>query len=231
VDKILPTFLVDTKYDDRELRRAVRGLRAVQKMGKLAERALAEISRKGHYDGRAPWLAPPVYGKKYHIKYSRFPASPTLSRESVPEYGPVRVVPGYTTWKQKYGGFEYDCFDVRVRIAVPVPDGTFSLSDVKVGFVKLNVGSPAFNAVHFDEKERSRSVPLLRDPRRIHVVNTAKVIAEAAAGRGFRTDPFPAVYYGRLSEWLIEDGHVLSFLADIRQRAANHKLARQIITT
>lgn len=229
MDKILPTFLVDTKYDARELRRAVRGLRAVQKMGKLAERALAEIVEKGHYDGRAPWLAPPVYGKKYHVRYSRFPASPTLSRESVPEYGPVRVVPGYTTWEAKYGGMVYDCFDVLVRIATPSPDGTFLISDVKVGFVKLNVGAPAFNAVHHDEKERSRSITLLKDPRRIDVVNTAKAIAEAAAGIGFRTDPFPAVYYGRLSEWLVEDGHVVSFLAGLRQKAAEHKLARRIL--
>jgi hypothetical protein len=231
VNKTLSTFLVDVNYDPRELRRAVRGLRAVQRMGKLAEHALAELAEKGHYDGRAPWLAPPVYGKKYHVRYSRFPASPSLSRESVPEYGPVRIVPGYTTWKQKYGGLEYDCFDVLVRIATPSSDGAFSMSSVKVGFVKLNVGSPAFNAVHHDEKERSRSVTLLKEPRRADVVNTAKVIAEAAAGKGFRTGPLPAFYYGRLSEWLVEDGHVVSFLAELREKAARHRLVRHILST
>ncbi len=222
--------MVDVLFDARETRRAIRGLRAVQKMGKLAEHALSEIASKGHYDQRAPWLAPPVYGKKYHVKYSRFPALPTISRDSIPEYGPVRIIPGYVTFVQKYGGYEYDCFDVRVRIASPGPDGTFAMSDVKVGFVKLNVGSSAFNAVHHDEKERSRSVTLLKEPRQADVLSTAKVVAEAAAGPGFRTDPLAAVYFGRLSAWLVEDGHALSFLSELRQKALGHKLARRILT-
>lgn len=231
MNKIPQTFLVDTRYDQRELRRAIRGLRAVQKMGRLAEHALAELASKGHYDQRAPWMAPPVYGKKFHVKYSRFPARPTLSRELVPGYGPVQVVPGYTTWRRKYGGLEYDCFDVLVRISVPSAEGGFSMSDVKVGFVKINVGSPAFNVVHHDKQERSRSITLLKDPRKTDIVSTARAIAEAAAGEGFRTDPFPAVYYGRLSEWLVEDGHARDFLTELRQKAAGHRLARLIVTT
>jgi len=206
------------------------GLRAVRRLGRLADHVLSELETKGHYDQRAPWLAPAMYGRHYHVKYSRFPAIPCLTREVVPGYGPLQIVHSYKTFLKKANGVESECFNVLVRAAVPDGSGGFKVSDVKIGYVRLNSGSFSFYAAHHDGEERSRSFRLLKSARRGSVLAMAKAVAEASAGPGFRTEPFAAIYYGCLCEWLVKDGHAEALMEELRDMASSHQTVKTVLT-
>ncbi len=223
------TFLVDTASDPREVRKAVRGLRAMSKLGRLAEKALAELAENGHFDSRAPWLSPTTYSKKYLIKYSRFPSIPSMSREDVPGYGPLRVSVGKQPFSRIYGSVRHNCLDVTVLVATPIPAGQLVEKEVHVGHVKLNSNNNSFYPSHHDEKARSRSIVLLRGVKPYYVRHVAKVLAEAAAGPEFEKEPVPAVYYGRLSQWLVEDGHAHQFLVDLRNLVDDYETVLDVI--
>ncbi len=213
------------------MRSAILGLRAVRRLGKLADHILSELEAKGHYDQRAPWLARTSYGRRsLHVKYSRFPSRPALTRDTVPGYGPVQVVHSYEVFEKKANGVKNDCFSVSVRAAVPDNAGGFTPSTVKVGYVRINSGSLSFYAVHHDPKERSRSFRILKQARRPSVVSLAKAVAEAAAGPGFRTDPFAAVYYGCLCDWLVKDGHAEAMFDELREMASSYKTVKHVLS-
>jgi hypothetical protein len=224
-------FLVDTAQDDREARRAVRGLRAMAKMGRLAASVLAEIEAKGHSQRRAPWLGRARFVPGYSVRYSRFPAIPPISREAVPGYGRLEVRTPGTPEVVKSGSFEYLCYDVFVRAAVPVPETSgFTVAEVKVGRVKLNVESATFYPLK-EKGEKAHSVALLKNVKPMSALQAARAIARSVAGgKELRSSPFAAVYLRSLESWLVEDGHAEAFLTELREFSLRHRLVNLVMS-
>ncbi len=232
------TFLVDTVLDPDGRAKVLRGLRAVARLGRIAERAMARLEAEGSFPERAPWLARSKYGRSYQLKYSRFPTIPTLSREDVPWYGPLSMKTG-RVWKKEYGsGVFYDCVDVFVRAGSRREDGLWEPADCKIGYVKLNVSAATFFPTLppvFDsggvkvEQKPPHSIPLLKDQHHWHIRSAAECVAENIAGSKEAT-PFQAMLYAYLTKWLVDDGHAERLLSEVRQYSINHKVVRRVMT-
>jgi hypothetical protein len=230
------TFLVDTVLDPNGKAKVMRGLRAVARLGRLAEKALERLESDGSFPDRAPWLARSKYGRSYQLKYSRFPTIPVLSREDVPWYGPLSLKTG-SVWKKEYGGFMVDCVDVLVRAGVRRGE-TWEPADMKIGYVKLNVSVSTFfpvlpPVINSDgvkiEQKQPLSIPLLKGQPHWSVKAAAECVAENVAGSKEAT-PFQAMLYASLTRWLVEDGHAESLLGEVRKYAISHKVVRRVLS-
>lgn len=232
--KRVSSFLVGTSSDPREVRRAIVGLRAMARMGKVAERALAEIGEKGHYSGRAPWIR--KRGSWLDLHVSRLPTRPEMTREGIPGYGRPAVSLDSVHELEKVGGARYPVYAVSATMACYAPDG-WETRKVRIGRLRLNTKLGTFfpslpsleagDGVE-DRKQKCYSVSLSRDvvPK---VSLMCRVLAENAAGRRLGKDPRCAVFSRRMQSWLEEDGHGASVLEELREFAQRHRAVQHVM--
>lgn len=252
--KAAVNFLVDTVSDPLEVKKAIRGLRAVRRLGLLAERALERLERDGKFDGRAPWLNRETYGRGYVLKYSRFPSMPEILRSDVPGYGPVR----FRLARQPNPGpgpefLNPDYLDVLVSGAVPelvltererasvwrslnveVPPestGTLVPGEKKVGTIRLTSnGGTFYPESPSPSSSKSRSIALVKNQDAFAIRRVSTIVPMVLCGAVAESHPRIAVYCRNLQRWLHEDGHAERFLLDMREAAIKYKTVKQVLT-
>lgn len=245
-------FLVDTLSDPLEVNKAMRGLRAVVRLGRLAEGVIARLEKDGKFEGRAAWLDRERYGRAYILKYSRFPTMPKVTREDVPGYGPVsfRLAKQAMTpdWDDKSIVF----LDVFVQGAVPelvevsrsrvrkrmsfedaelvnslMPEATGRLisGERRVGAVRLTTSGGTL----YPEGTSKRSITLHKNVQPISVNRMSAILPAVLCGDVGESDPRTAVYCRSLRRWLVEDGLAERFLSDLRESVVNFKVVKDVM--
>ncbi len=248
-------FLVDTLSDPLEIGKAIRGLRAVRRLGRLAESVLARLEKDGQFDGRAAWLDREKYGKAFVLRYSRFPRMPKVNREDVPGYGPIEFrlvkqnVPGgwdsgkifldvfikgavpeltkYHASKARARGMSPEDAELILGI-VPEVTGRLISGERKIGAVRLTTNG---GTLYPEVTSSKRSITLLKNIPADSVHRVASFISAALCGKAGEIDPVAAVYCRSLRRWLIEDGLAERFLASLRTSVIDFQTVKSVITS
>lgn len=231
----------------------MRGLRAVVRLGRLAEGALAKLATDGEFDRRAAWLDREKYGRRYVLRHSRFPRMPEVSREDMPGYGPI----DFHLSRQKNHGpgpkfLNPDYLDVIVTGPVPEllltaeerakkwralnvelpPEGTgkILLGKRKIGALRLTTNGGTLYPEHPSSVSRPRSIALLKNQSLDAVRRVASVISSRLFGQVAETHPKVAVCCRNMQRWLVEDGLAEQFLLDLRKASIDYKTVKSVIT-
>jgi hypothetical protein len=96
-------FTVEEVSDNLVAKRAIMDLRRMARYGKVAQRALEELDRKGFCDTRVPMMTDPArtgnsrlnsdtyYDTQHTVYVKRLPKKETVSRKDLPAFNPIEA--------------------------------------------------------------------------------------------------------------------------------------------
>lgn len=236
-------FCVGNDPDPVLRRKALRGLRAMARLGRAAEAVLRDIESKGWSDRRSWWVGGRK-GKDWHLPRFRgpvpFPLHEPCTRESVPGYRDIRVeLEGPVS--DRHGSTPYNAVEVVLSRPVLRWGGrrvAWRRERSVVG--KLRITSTGGTLYLSVPERKSRPEQRREEPGAIRILKevgdrrkalmAANVATWVADDRADGAPPLAVDLRRKLPGWLLEDGMVDLWLDELRRFLSDRKIVSHVMT-
>lgn len=226
------TFTVDEDSSEKAALEAVKDLRRMAKLGRMAQAALDSLRARGHYDGLAPMIGLPQDDwnakgrKKAEVRIRRLPRKLGISRADLAPFGELRlrIGKGRDTSYSAHSCRELELWlDGPVMVQTEPGQAVYEVRDLqqRIGDVRVNKGHLSWLQ---DSANGYGTGSAFRIYQETKYDGAKKTIAEFAKSVSKRLctaekDVLPAAKTLDLQagawEWLVEDGVAERLLADV----------------
>ncbi len=226
--KKTPDICVDQDPDKRQVARALRGLRAMVRLGKLADKVLKDIDERGYSDERAYWFKSARYNE---FKKSSFPRAQEINRGHVPGYDSMELVVGGKV-DDKSDSASYESYGVSLRAYFWTgwEKKKWEKGARDVGIIRVTSSSPSLRA-HSQRDSYTRNpkrIPILVGIKDSGVRSLANVITECVFKNQSPQDD-GAQLRRMFPRWLMEDGTAERWLRELRKFTDDKKTVKKVM--
>jgi hypothetical protein len=234
---MIPKFSVGNDADPKLVRKAINGLRAMAKLGKIAEKALRDIQEHGYCEDRSYWLQLNPYSHRRNFKLTNFPRFKPSDRDSIP---------GYLDMYLTFGDLKVDSSTFRtynmINIDLHHPKlewddsgkywWTQSVSTIGKLKILSSGGSIFLTAVHYPHlsKEKSGALRLFKTLRPYQRDWITRIVSIWIADYRLQGAPTIASQLRhQLPVWLVEDKFIDTWHQQFQQFIANYKSIKYVM--
>lgn len=230
-----PPFFVGTDSDARSVRRAISGLRAMVRLGRIAQAALDNISSKGSSDSRAPWVKFHHSAQKRrivvsNIAVSTFSAYSAPRRSDVPDTSGLEVEVGPVLKAEKY---RFSEVFAPVPVLVSRDEWRWDTRRKRIGYLRYTQSGGSFQPVYEEDEDGSWKSYVIRlrkkDQGSRDLSTVASCLAMHMVGGVRPSDPRTAEFSRSLRSWLVEDGTASRMLVSLGRVASRFALVDSVL--